>query len=231
MSGTKRTGSSVWRSRSSPRTSKTHRRWSSSGPTGSTARPPSDELRKQQRLRHDNRPGGGEQAVELPRLRPAERAVADADLHLRVADGGEVEAGGLGQRRVAFDAVNLRPHLRQDGRLIPAAGADVEHAHAGFDAQQLGHAGDDVRLADGLAAVERGRAVGAGVPAARHEPLARDAAHRRQHALVLDPAGGDLVLHHPLPLLDGRVIWHRPKITRFAAARMPLRCLMPSSRS
>ena len=84
--------------------------------------------------------------------------------------------------------VTSRPERRQDRRLVARARAELEDAVAGLRREQLGHPGDDPRLADRLAGVDRDGLVGvrATLLIAVDEALARDLGHGREHALVTD---------------------------------------------
>ena len=167
----------------------TSSRWSWRLPTGTTSLPLGRELCDQSgrgprcRSRHDNR-------VERCPFRQAERAVAHAHLDAGIA---RREQGGprlCGQLRDALDPDDLRAQLRQDGSLVAGAGADVQHALVAGQPQLLAHPGDHRRLGDRGAVPDRECAVlvGPRPQLLRHEELARDAADRRQHALVRDPA-------------------------------------------
>ena len=63
------------------------------------------------------------------------------------------------QRADALDRVDLVGKVRQHRGLVAAAGAYLEHAmQMAAGPQQLGHAGDDVRLRNGLSGTDRQRA-------------------------------------------------------------------------
>ena len=63
------------------------------------------------------------------------------------------------QGPIALHRVDQPRELGEDGGLVSAAGADLQHPVALVDLQRLGHQADDERLADGLAAGDRQRAV------------------------------------------------------------------------
>ena len=135
--------------------------------------------------------------------REAERARAEAQVHEQEArlhdqgladdqrDVGDARAGqrgrgGRAQLRVALDAPHVRGDLREHGRVIARAGADVEHALAAAQAEERDHVGDQRRLADRLPGADRQRAV---LPRAvtqilGHEELARHARDRLDELLV-----------------------------------------------
>src|SRR5262249_39088650 len=79
---------------------------------------------------------------------------------------------------------------REHCRLIARAGADLEHLVARRQLECLGHHGDDLRLAYGLALADRQRLVliGLVVEGLRHEVLARHPADGVEHRRVGDPA-------------------------------------------
>src|SRR5262249_37594212 len=90
-------------------------------------------------------------------------------------------------------------HRREHGRLVAGARPDIEHPIARPDAEQLGHPGHDVGLADRLARGDRQRLVRVGEPALSRveEQLARYRRHRGEDALVADARAAELALHHP----------------------------------
>ena len=66
----------------------------------------------------------------------------------------------LCELRVSLDARHVGTQLSQDGRLVPAAGADLEHVRPGPAGlarrpSLLGHGRDDVRLGDRLPLPDR----------------------------------------------------------------------------
>ena len=84
---------------------------------------------------------------------------------------------------------HLGRELGEHRRLVAGARADVEH-RSRPGARALADQRDHVRLRDRLAVADRQRrvVVGAAAHLRRDEGLARHARHRREHALVADPA-------------------------------------------
>ena len=77
----------------------------------------------------EGRGGGGDQdAVEWGLLGPAERAVADPVADVRQAQAVEHAPRPERERREPLDREDLGGQLAQDGRLVAAAGADLEDA-------------------------------------------------------------------------------------------------------
>ena len=111
-----------------------------------------------------------------------------------IAERREPGARRIGERAVALDAHHLAREPRQHRGLIARAGADFEHAVLRPHAELLGHVGDHVGLADGLAAGDRQRPVGIGVvrEAVVDEVLARHLVERAQHRHVVDAAPAQL---------------------------------------
>ena len=66
-------------------------------------------------------------------LLPAEVAVGVQHLHLFIAQAVQSLSGLLSQFREDLDGLNVRAELRQDGCLVAAAGADLQHLVAGLD--------------------------------------------------------------------------------------------------
>ena len=148
---------------------------------------------------------GDDDGVERRRLRPAQIAVADARLHVRVAEPRQRRRRLASETVDDLDAVDLVGDLRQHRRLVAAAGSDLEHLGTGRQLEQIGHQRHDVRLRDGLPFADRQRpvAVGGALLLAGHEFVTRHRAHGRQHALVEHGPSrvrGDT--RHHLDLLD-----------------------------
>ena len=89
-----------------------------------------------------------------------------------------------------LEARHVRTQRGEDRGLVAGPGAELEDPLARLWREELGHARDDPRLADRLAGVDRDGLVGVGatLPVAAEEMLARDLGHRVQHALVADAA-------------------------------------------
>ncbi len=88
----------------------------------------------------------------------------------------------VGERAIALDTDDFARDARKHGGLVARAGADLEHAMDRAQPQLLGHVGDDIGLADGLAAGDRQRLIGisSGPQFRFDEVLARDFVHRAQ---------------------------------------------------
>ena len=203
--GTKRTP--ISRSRRMPFASRSMRSSSwSRPPTGSTRRPPTREL-VDQRLRHVAGSGRHDDRVEGRLLGPAAIAVADAHVHVRVAEPRQVGARPLAELLHDLDRVDLARELGEHRRLVARAGPDLEHALVAAQPQLLRHVGHHVRLRDRLAAADRERPVFVGVVAqlVGHQLVARNAreiaASTRGSRM---PRRGDLLAHHALAGLGRR---------------------------
>ena len=190
-------------------------------PTGSTIRPRRRAARRAPahllgRRRDRDR-------VERRAVGRAEAAVADS--HLDGAVPGQLErpprAGG--QHGDPLDRDDPAGELVEHRRRVAGAGADVEHALAAVELEELAHRRDDERLGDRLVLADRERRVVVRVRGDldRDERLTGDAPHRGQHALVGDPPATELSLDHTGsgPPQSGS----RLPITRRGAPRTPAR--------
>ena len=76
--------------------------------------------------------------------------------------------------------------------------ADLENLIAGPNFGEFEHAGDDIRLRDGLAGLdrERGVLIGELLKRFRYKRLARDLAHGRKHERVGDKSGFEMPRNH-----------------------------------
>ena len=124
--------------------------------------------------------------VERRLLGKPARPVADDDVHVFDAGGGEVAPRLLGELGLALDAPHLAREVSQDGRVIARARADVEHLLVPGQLQQLAHPRDHHGLRDGLARADRQRGVLPREPreGLRDEQVPRDGRNRRQHPFV-----------------------------------------------
>src|SRR5262249_43702337 len=115
----------------------------------------------------------------------------------------EAFASGGCEVGVSLDREHVRAHGGQHRRLVARARPDLEDAVAGSRGKELRHLGDHVRLADGLAGLDREGLVRirAGGLVVADEPLARDPFHRLEDALVADPAVAQLALDHAPAIL------------------------------
>ena len=117
---------------------------------------------------------------------------------LRDAERVEGAARLGGERLVALDADHLGGEAGEHRGRVARAGADLQHPLVAAQLQRLADRGDDPGLGDRLRLADRqGRVgVGAAAEALGDELLARHLPHRRQHALVADPAAAQLPLDH-----------------------------------
>ena len=125
-------------------------------------------------------------------------AVGDDDLDVVDAERVETLAGEAGERRQALDAEHRRAEPAEDRGRVARPGADLEHVLAALERERLADRRDHPRLRDRLLFLDRQRPVLVGVLANRpgDEALARHRGHRREHALVGDPAVAQLLGDH-----------------------------------
>ena len=137
-------------------------------------------------------------AVEGCVLGPAVAAVADAKVHIPVAEVVQCPPRGRSQVLADLERVDFAREFGQHGRLVAGPRADFEHAFDAGQLQRLGHEGDDVGLRDGLAVADRQRSIAVGRfrGFAWNEAFASQATHRRQHARIGDAAFDQLGLDH-----------------------------------
>src|SRR5437867_2080698 len=145
--------------------------------------------------------GRHEDPIERRLVGPAERSAADAHPHVVVAEPLEQCARPLGQAGQPLDRADAPRQLRQHRGLIAGAGADLEDLFLTVQLEELRHEPDDVGLGDGLLFADRQRmvAVRAVLQRLLDEEMARDPAHRGEHALVGDTAARELLLDHARP--------------------------------
>ena len=170
--------------------------------------PPADGELLLERLRYFRTAGRDQNRVERGLLRQTLGAVGEDDLGIGVAETLDPLARLVGQHLMALDGEHLAGDAAQHRRRVARAGADLEHRVGGLGFQQLDHAGDDVRLRDGLPGLD-GKCrilIGEVGQMLRHERLARHRAHRRKHQGIADAARRQMPRDH-----DG------------AVARMPVR--------
>ena len=121
--------------------------------------------------RDDRRRRCDQDPVPRRAIGPAEAAVGRArPRSRRRTRGGQPRPGRRGEVRVALDRRHAAAEGGEDRRLVAGAGADLEDTVPGSRRQQLGHAGDHERLADGLAELDRERLVVVGAAAGRRQP-------------------------------------------------------------
>ena len=133
-------------------------------------------------------------------LGPAAKTVADLGDDVLIAKPLERLRRLLPELLVDLDRIHGAHERAEHGRLIAAAGADLEHLVGGFGVELLGHVGHDERPRDRLRLTNRQRHVEVGEASLRpgHEFVPRRRPHGSEHALVGDAAGRDVVAHHPL---------------------------------
>src|SRR4051812_45620880 len=115
--------------------------------------PPAFSELREQGVRHRQRRGRYQDAVERLLRLPALETVAVLEHHILYTELLERACGALRQRRDPLDGIDFFHERREYRGLVAAAGADLEHlAHllAALE-QRLGHAGHAVGLRDGLA--------------------------------------------------------------------------------
>ena len=93
-----------------------------------------------------------------------------------------------------------RAELRQDGGLVAASGADLQHPLPAAELQRLRHESHHVRLGNRLPVADGNRVILVGERSAsgRDEEMPRHTAHGFEDARVPDVPVFDLQLHHPL---------------------------------
>ena len=153
-----------------------------------------------QDIGHFGTAGGDEDRIERSRFRPAARTVTGTHLDVVGADRGEAPPRKRGQLGMAFDRIDLGRELAEHGRRITRASADFENPFARLNARRLDHARDDVRLRDRLPGLDRQRRIliREFAQLAGDERLARNVAHRNEHARVAYAAPRDLAFDHAL---------------------------------
>src|SRR6478752_4502671 len=137
--------------------------------------------------RDDGRGRRDQDPVPRGAIGPAEAAVCGDDLdRVAVPESLQPRPGRRGEVRMALDRRHAAAEVGEDRRLVAGARADLEDAVSGPGGQQLGHAGDHERLADGLAELDGEGLVVVGVARVGdvHEPLAWHLAHHPQDPLV-----------------------------------------------
>ena len=129
-------------------------------------------------------------------LGQAEPAVANVHVHAFIARCCERNLRAAGELRDPFNRVNLSRELREHGCLVARAGADIEHALIAFERKPLADEGNDERLRNRLSVCKRQRRVlvGEAAQVIGYKELAGHAGHRREHALVMDPAVPELIV-------------------------------------
>ena len=136
----------------------------------------------------------------MPQGKPAGVRCVQLTDDNRCAIFGQPERPKVGSRAFVqaaqpLDAVDLGGHVIQDGRLVAAAGADLEHAtqlvlrlagQRGCAQQELDHAGHHARLGDGLSEPDRQARVLVRLVDQRavDKAMPLDSAHRAQHARI-----------------------------------------------
>ncbi len=142
--------------------------------------------------RHDNRVVGSHIGQALA-------PIPNVDLHVVIAQIGEQAVGVFAQIRIPLQRVDDPCQPAQHRRLIPAAGADLQHGILHRQAEHLRHQRHDVRLRDRLAAAngERVVIIRQHAQVVGQKAVARNRAHRVQHARIVDVARFQLFADHP----------------------------------
>ena len=166
-------------------------------PTGRTMMPPSRQL-GDPGCGDGRRRRGGEDAVERRVPGRPERTVSDDERHVPDPHRREEPPGAGGKGREALDRHQFSAEAREDRRLVPRTGPDLENLLRAGKPERGRHLGDDVRLGDRLPLPDGERLVRVGeVPhLLRNEEVPRHLFHYRQHALVANSPTADLFLHH-----------------------------------
>ena len=198
--------------------------------------PPGREL-LHERIGHRGCARGNGDRLVGSLLRPAKRPVSLQDLDVVVTEARQPPTRPLGERCVAFDREHPPRDPREDGRRVTRTGADLEDPVARYEFERLGHQRDDVGLGDGLAALDRQRAVAVGEfrHFRRQERLPRHRSHRPQDALVAHTAGRDLGADHLRALVVPRFARSRvhdsasPGVHRVALRRLAVASAVPTA--
>jgi hypothetical protein len=159
---------------------------------------PTDRQLLLQGFGHLRAAGGHQYCIELRLLGQALGAVGADDLDIGITKRLEAPTRELGKLVVALYRVDLASDAAHHRRRIARARADLEHLVAWLELEQLDHAGDDVRLRDGLPRLD-GQSrilVGEFLQRVGHEGLARDPAHGGKHKRIGDAARFEMVRDH-----------------------------------
>ncbi len=142
--------------------------------------------------------GRNDDGVEQGLVRQPLGAVAADDLNIVVAEPLQARARLVGEFLVALDGVDLVGDAAEHGRGIAGPCADLENLIAGLNFGEFEHAGDDIRLRDGLAGLdgERGVLIGELLQGLGDEGFARHLAHGGKRIGVGDAAGLKMPRHH-----------------------------------
>ena len=142
--------------------------------------------------------GGDDDGLERRLLGQALGAVGADDFGIGVAEPLQPGGGELRQRRVSLDGEHLVGHAAHDRRGVARSGADLEHRVAWLDLGKLDHAGDDIRLRDGLARLDGQRRILVDelLEMLRHEGLARHRAHGFKQERIVNAARLEMPLDH-----------------------------------
>ena len=150
-SGTKRTRSSSWRSMPAPSVRRSRTSRCSPSSTGATSRPPGASCSSSAcGMPAAGRRGDVDRVVGRVLGQPA-RAVADESVTFVDAGRREVRRRLARQRGVDARRSTRAAQPGEQRGVVARAGADVEHALAAAQLEQLAHARDDQRLGDRLA--------------------------------------------------------------------------------
>ena len=131
-------------------------------------------------------------------LGPALVAVADLRDHVAIAQSRERACRLLAEHAADFDGVDHAHERREHGGLIPAAGADLQHAVGRLWLQFFGHVGHDERPRNSLRCADRqGHVeVGVGPLLGGQEFMPGHEPHAFEDTRIGHPAAGDVVADH-----------------------------------
>ena len=119
----------------------------------------------------------------------SQHAIAKNQMHIVHTQWAQVVTGFFMQSAQALNAVNLGRHMAEHGRLVAAAGANLQHP-AQFSAcslaQQLNHPGHHIGFGDGLTQAYGQAGVFIGLTHQRtfHKSVALHQAHGLQHTRI-----------------------------------------------
>jgi len=153
------------------------------------------------------RSAGTENGIEASlRFWPGQKPVSLDEADIVEAKPSEVFSSEGHERALQFHGADFPGEDGKNGRLIAAAGADLEHPLTPLQGEQFAHAGHHVRLGNRLIAPN-----GQGVilirtlaEIVRNKLVTRKLRHRLENALILNTTTHELLSDHLLP--GGRAI-------------------------
>ena len=173
---------------------------------------------------------GDKNGVERSLGGEAERAVCGENLDVGRAKFAEKIAGTVSQGRVAFNGEYLGRQFGEQSGDVAGASSNFENLIGGRELERFEHAGNDVRLRDGLAVTDGQRMilVGLALVWCGNEKVAGDAKHGFENTRVRDAAGPELRVDHELA--RGGRVGHELRLWRFRFRSYCLRCRMRTSK-